>query len=61
MAETNTMEAFLSTIGQFFTQSVTWMGDLVDVILENPALTIITFGVGIVGFSVGLLSRLTRV
>lgn len=61
MAETITMEAFLSTIGQFFTQSVTWMGDLVDVILENPALTIITFGVGIVGFSVGLLSRLTRV
>lgn len=60
MPEVTTMEAFLSTIGTFFTQSVTWLGNVLDVIIENPALTIVTFGMLIVGFVVGLLGRLVR-
>lgn len=59
MAE-GSMTAFLSTIGEFFTQSVTWMGDVLDVIVENPALTIMVIAMPIVGFAVGLLGRLIR-
>ena len=56
-----TMEAFLTSIGPFFTQSVTWLGDVLDVIVENPALLIMVLAMPIIGFAVGLLSRLIRV
>ena len=59
MAE-GAMTAFLSTIGEFFTQSVTWMGNILDVVVENPALTIMVIAMPIVGFAVGLLGRLIR-
>lgn len=55
-----TMTAFLGTIGDFFTQSVTWMGDILDVVVENPALTVMVIAMPIVGFAVGLLGRLIR-
>ena len=54
------MEAFLTTIGAFFTQSVTWLGDVLNVVTENPALTVMVIAMPIVGFAVGLLGRLIR-
>lgn len=54
------MEAFLSNIGTFFTQSVTWMGNILNVVVENPALLVLVIAMPIVGFAVGLLSRLIR-
>lgn len=54
------MTAFLGTVGEFFTQSVTWMGDVLDVVTENPALTVMVIAMPIVGFAVGLLGRLIR-
>lgn len=59
MAE-GAMTAFLGTVGEFFTQSVTWMGDVLDVVIENPALTVMVIAMPIVGFAVGLLGRLIR-
>lgn len=59
MAE-SAMTGFLGTIGEFFTQSVTWMGDVLDVVVENPALTVMVIAMPIVGFAVGLLGRLIR-
>lgn len=59
MAE-QTMSAFLTEIGTFFTQSVTWLGDVLDVITGNPALLVLCIAMPIVGFAVGLLSRLIR-
>lgn len=55
-----TMSAFLTEIGTFFTQSVTWLGDVLDVVTGNPALTVMVLAMPIVGFAVGLLSRLIR-
>lgn len=55
-----TMSEFLTNIGTFFTQAVTWMGDILDVVVENPALTVLVIAMPIVGFAVGLLSRLIR-
>lgn len=60
MAETTTMETLLSSIGQFFTQAITWLGNLLDVVVENPALLILCIAMPIVGFAVGLLGRLIR-
>lgn len=54
------MSSFLTNIGTFFTQSITWLGDVLDVITENPALTVMVLAMPIVGFAVGLLGRLIR-
>lgn len=59
MAE-GAMTAFLGNIGSFFTQSVTWLGDVLNVVVENPALLIMVIAMPIVGFAVGLLGRLIR-
>lgn len=59
MAE-GAMSAFLTEIGTFFTQSVTWLGDVLNVIVENPALLVLVIAMPVVGFAVGLLSRLIR-
>ena len=58
MAET--MSSFLTTIGTFFTQSMTWMGDVLDAVTGNPALTVLVLAMPICGFAVGLLGRLIR-
>lgn len=54
------MAEFLSNIGTFFTQSVTWLGDVLDVVVAEPALTVMVLAMPICGFAVGLLSRLIR-
>lgn len=59
MAE-GVMSAFLTEIGTFFTQSVSWLGDVLDVIVANPALMVMVLAMPIVGFAVGLLGRLIR-
>lgn len=60
MPEVTAMEAFLSNIGTFFTQSTTWLGDVLDIVTENPALTVMVIAMPVVGFAVGLLGRLIR-
>ena len=59
MAE-GAMTAFLTEIGTFFTQAVTWMGDVLDIVIENPALLVLVIAMPVVGFAVGLLGRLIR-
>lgn len=59
MAE-GAMTDFLTNVGTFFTQSITWIGNVLDVVVENPALLVLTIAMPIVGFAVGLLSRLIR-
>lgn len=54
------MTSFLTEIGTFFTQAVAWLGDILDVIIANPALMVMVLAMPIVGFAVGLLSRLIR-
>ncbi len=59
MAE-GVMTEFLTDIGTFFTQAVTWLGDVLDVVTGNPALLVLVLAMPIVGFAVGLLGRLIR-
>lgn len=59
MAE-GAMTAFLDNIGMFFSESITWLGNVLDVVTENPALLVMVIAMPVVGFAVGLLSRLIR-
>lgn len=59
MAE-GAMSTFLTEIGTFFTQSITWLGDVLDVVTQSPALLVLVIAMPVVGFAVGLLSRLIR-
>lgn len=60
MAEV-TMSSFLTEIGTFFTQAMTWMGDVLDVVIANPALLVLCIAMPVCGYSIGLLNRLVRV
>lgn len=55
------MESFLSGIGTFFTTAVGWLGQCLNTITANPALTVLCLAMPICGFAVGLLGRLIRV
>lgn len=59
MAE-GAMATFLGDVGTFFTQSVTWMGDVLTEVTSTPALLVMVLAMPIVGFAVGLLGRLIR-
>ncbi len=54
------MSAFIEDIGFFFTFVVELIPDLFEVIISNPALTIVTFGLLIVGAVFGYTSRLIK-
>lgn len=60
MAEATAMETLLTNIGTFFTQAITWLGNVLDVVVESPALLIMCIAMPICGFAVGLLGRLIR-
>lgn len=47
-----TMTSFLETIGTFFTQSVNWLGDVLDVVIASPALTVMVLAMPIVGLKI---------
>ena len=59
MAE-GAMTAFLTEIGLFFTQSFTWLGNVVDTVSKSPALTVLILAMPIVGFAIGIFNRLVR-
>lgn len=56
----NAMQNFLTEISTFFTQAIGWLGDVLDVIVADPALTVMVLAMPICGFAVGLLARLIR-
>lgn len=59
-ADQAAMTSFLADVGTFFTKAIGWLGDVLDVIVDNPALLVMVLAMPICGFAVGLLSRLVR-
>lgn len=57
---TNVMADFLSGIGTFFTQSMTWMGNVLNTVVDTPALLVLVIAMPVIGFAIGLLKRLIR-
>lgn len=60
LAVADEMSAFLAFINTFFEQCVTWMGNLVNYIISQPALVVLCFAMPICGFAISLLHRLIR-
>lgn len=54
------MQTFLTDVGTFFTQAISWLGDVLDIIMSNPALLVLVIAMPVCGFAVGLLNRLIR-
>lgn len=55
-----TMDSFLTQIGTFFTQSVSWLTSVLNTIVSNPPLLVLCIAMPVIGFAVGLLGRLIR-
>lgn len=55
-----TMATILEGIGVFFTQVVTWGGQIISMIVSNPLLLLFVAGFLVVGFVLGWVSRLFR-
>lgn len=58
--ETNTMTAILEGVGAFFSEAITWLGDVCSTIVSEPLLLIMVLGVTLTGFAVGLTRRLFK-
>lgn len=54
------MAEFLGSIGTFFTQAMTWMGDVLTTVVDTPALLVLVIAMPVCGFAIGLLNRLIR-
>ena len=52
MEGTNTLETLLTSIGTVVTQMFTWLGNVVDIIVEKPILFL--------GFAVGITFAIVR-
>lgn len=54
------MGTLLTTLGEFITASLGWIGEVIGVITAQPLL-LIPIGMLLVGFAVGIISRLFSV
>lgn len=55
-----TLEVFLSNVGSIITAMVTWMGNILTFITDNPILYVGIIGILFVSFTVGIVLRLFR-
>lgn len=55
-----TMTSLLGSIGDFFTTSIHWLGDVLAVVISSPALSVAVIAVPLVLFAVTLVARLKQ-
>ena len=55
----STADQGLTSLGQIFTQFMTWLGELYTVIVAHPIM-MLTLGIFAVGAAIGLIFRLIR-
>lgn len=55
-----TLASFLTDVGSFLTQAISWMGNVLDEITSNPPLMVMVLCIPIAGVAIGYLSRLIR-
>lgn len=58
--EVSAMTTLLDSIGDFFTTAISWLGTVLNTVIDNPALLILVIAMPVIGFAVGLLGRLIR-
>lgn len=57
MAE-GALATFLGNIGTFFTQAISWMGNVLTTVTSSAPLTVLVLAMPICGFAVGLFNRI---
>lgn len=55
--ESVTIATILTSIGAVVTQAVTWAGDIVDFVVDNP-LVMVFVAIPLVGLGIGMVKRL---
>lgn len=55
---TVTIGSLMTSVGDVFTAAVGWVGDVAEVIAEQPILLLAVVGVPLCGLGVGLFKRL---
>lgn len=54
------MSTIVTDIGTFFTGAIDWVGDVIQVVVENPLLMCLVVAVPLSGWAIGALKRLIR-
>ncbi len=54
------VSGLVGDISTFFTEAITWVGDVAEVVSTEPLLIIMCIAVPVVGLGVGLLNRMIR-
>lgn len=54
------METFLGSCSAFFSECMTWMSDVLNMVTASPALIIMILAMPICGFGISLIGRLFR-
>lgn len=54
------METFITSVGSVLTALIGWMGDILDWVMQSPALFIPLLVFAIISFAVGVLMRVIR-
>lgn len=55
-----TLSTILTDVGSFFTQAVTWMGDVVEFIISNPLCLLLVVALPVSGYAIGAVKRIIR-
>ena len=55
-----TVASVATDVGTFFTEAISWLGDVLDTVMSNPALFIMVIAMPVAGFAIGALRRLIR-
>lgn len=55
-----TMASILTDVGTFFTQAITWMGDVVEFVVSNPMTLLLVIALPVSGYAIGAVKRLIR-
>ena len=59
--EAVSMEALLTSVGTFFSQAITWFGDVIEMIVSNPLLTIMVVAIPICGYVISKIRSLMSI
>lgn len=55
-----TVASVAQDVGVFLTEAISWLGDVLDTVMNNPALFIMVICMPVGGFAIGALRRLIR-
>lgn len=59
--EAVTMSAILTMVGDFFTQAITWFGDVIALVVSEPLLVLMVVAIPICGYVISKIRSLMSI